>query len=166
MPFDLKLTTPEGVRLEAEAEFVLVPGAEGDIGVLPGHSPLLSPMRLGHVVATVGGGTRRFSVSGGFVEIHPDSVLILAETAEAADDVDVDRARAARERERDRPKIRLPETTRARRDEGSAATANAPAGDLPEPYPRSPGELGRAMERCSRGRLGGALRRVQVARYP
>lgn len=98
MPFDLKLTTPEGVRLEAEAEFVLVPGAEGDIGVLPGHSPLLSPMRLGHVVATVGGGTRRFSVSGGFVEIHPDSVLILAETAEAADDVDVDRARAARER--------------------------------------------------------------------
>ena len=98
MSIELTVTTPEGVRLQADAEFVQVPGAAGDIGVLPGHSPLLTSIRMGRILAKVGGKSRRFAVSSGFVEIHPETILILAETAEPAEDIDIERARAAHER--------------------------------------------------------------------
>ena len=98
MSIELTITTPEGVSLQDEVEFVEAPAAAGDIGVLPGHSPMLSPLRLGQVAATVDGKVRRFAISGGFVEIHPKTMLILADTAESVEDIDVSRAQAAKER--------------------------------------------------------------------
>ena len=124
MPFDLTLTTPEGVRLQAEAEFVLAPGSEGDLGVLPGHSPLLSPLAIGHVVVTTSGGRERLAISGGFVEIHPDNVLILAETAEPVESIDVERAQAAKERAERRLEERAADLDIARAEAALARALN------------------------------------------
>lgn len=75
---DLRVVTPQKVLLEARATSVIVPGGEGDFEVLWNHAPLVSALRPGRVVAVVGGVARDIEVTGGFVEVTPDKVRVLA----------------------------------------------------------------------------------------
>jgi F-type H+-transporting ATPase subunit epsilon len=82
--------------LSQEADFVLAPGSEGELGILPRHTPLLSPLRTGEVMVRNEGVEENLFVSGGFLEVLPDKVVILADAAERAENIDQARAAAAR----------------------------------------------------------------------
>lgn len=94
----LELATPTRLVVSEEAAEVVVPGIDGYFGVLPGHAPLLALLGAGEVTYRAGRTERYLAVSGGFAEVGPDRVTILAETAERPEEVDPARARAARER--------------------------------------------------------------------
>jgi F-type H+-transporting ATPase subunit epsilon len=95
----LQVVTPERLLLEADVESVQVPGLDGELGILPGHSPLISQLKPAGLLTYVAGGrTSQLAVSEGFVEVMPDRVKVLAEVAERPEDIDVQRAIAARER--------------------------------------------------------------------
>jgi F-type H+-transporting ATPase subunit epsilon len=92
----VELVTAEGRVLSQEADFVVAPGIEGDLGVLPRHIPLLTPLRTGEIMVRNDGHEEFFFVAGGFLEVLPDKVVILADVAERADDIDEGAAEAAR----------------------------------------------------------------------
>jgi F-type H+-transporting ATPase subunit epsilon len=95
----LEIVTPERLLLEAEVESVQVPGLDGELGILPGHSPLISQLKPAGLLTYVSdGATSQVVVSEGFVEVMPDRVQVLAEVAERPDEVDVERALRLRER--------------------------------------------------------------------
>lgn len=96
--FTLRVVSPEGNVLKEEAEFVVLPGEAGEIGVLPNHAPLITAMDIGVIRYTVNGTTKKIATSGGFVEVVDNKVTILADTAEAGEDIDLQRAQAAKER--------------------------------------------------------------------
>ncbi|HEX8734052.1 MAG TPA: ATP synthase F1 subunit epsilon, partial [Pyrinomonadaceae bacterium] len=73
---------------------VTVPGANGEIGILPNHAPLISALKPGILAYTRGGATERLVVSGGFIEVSTDKVSVLADVAETAGEIDADAARA------------------------------------------------------------------------
>lgn len=100
-----ELATPERLFLSEEVEMVVVPGTEGNFGVLPGHAPLVSTTRPG-AIAIYEGGTirRRIFVSGGIAEVGPEGCTVLAEAAEGAEALD----RAAIEAELQRVEGNLP----------------------------------------------------------
>lgn len=94
----VELVTAEGRVLSQEADFVLAPGAAGDLGVLSRHIPLLTPLRTGEVMVRNDGHEEFLFVAGGFLEVLPDKVVILADVAERAEDIDEARAEEARRR--------------------------------------------------------------------
>ena len=94
----VELVTAEGRVLSEEADFVLAPGVEGDLGVLPHHIPLLTPLRNGEVLVRNDDTEHVLFVSGGFLEILPDKVTILADAAERAEEIDEARAEESRRR--------------------------------------------------------------------
>jgi F-type H+-transporting ATPase subunit epsilon len=94
----LEVVTPMGLLLREDVDEVIAPGAEGYFGVLPGHTPLLTTLGLGEITYRIGSVTRRLASFGGFCEVLPDRVNILAEIGERPEDIDVGRAEAARER--------------------------------------------------------------------
>lgn len=98
----LEIVTPERSIAHGEVDEVVVPGAEGSFGVLPGHTPLLSTLTVGEIEYRRGGETSYVAVSFGFAEVLPDRVTILAQIAEASDEIDVTRAEAAVKRARER----------------------------------------------------------------
>ncbi|BCV25383.1 MAG TPA: F0F1 ATP synthase subunit epsilon [Firmicutes bacterium] len=92
------VVTPEKIAFSGEVERVIAPGIEGSLGVLPGHAPLLTELGTGPVVLKRGGQVIELAVSEGFLEVMPQKVVILAETAERAEEIDVARAQVALER--------------------------------------------------------------------
>jgi F-type H+-transporting ATPase subunit epsilon len=94
----LEVATPTRLVVSGEADEVVVPGAEGSFGVLPGHAPLLSLVGTGEVMFRTGREEHYLVVSGGFAEVGPGHVTVLAESAERPEEIDVPRARAAQER--------------------------------------------------------------------
>jgi F-type H+-transporting ATPase subunit epsilon len=74
-----------------------VPGANGELGILPGHTPLISQLQTGVLSYTQGGAVRRLLVSGGFVEVNADRVSVLADLAEQPEEIDAARARTERD---------------------------------------------------------------------
>jgi F-type H+-transporting ATPase subunit epsilon len=94
----VELVTPEGRIHSEEADFVLAPGVEGDLGVLPHHIPLLTPLRTGEVLIRNGDAEHSLFVAGGFLEVLPDKVTILADAAERAEDIDEARAEESRKK--------------------------------------------------------------------
>ncbi len=98
----LKIVTPERSIAHGEVDEVRVPGSEGSLGVLPGHTPLLTTLAVGEIEYRKGNETSYAAVSFGFAEVLPDRVTILAQIAEASDEIDVTRAEAASERAQDR----------------------------------------------------------------
>ena len=95
----LEIVTPERLLLEADVDSVQVPGLDGELGILPGHSPLISELKPAGLLTYVQGSvSHQLLVSSGFVEVMPDRVKILAEIAERPDEVDLDRAFKAKER--------------------------------------------------------------------
>ena len=98
----LELVTPErAVALETVDE-VEIPGVDGYLGVLPGHTPLLVALKVGELWYRKGEDRTYISVAFGFAEVLPDRVRVLAQVAERATDIDIDRAEAAASRARER----------------------------------------------------------------
>jgi F-type H+-transporting ATPase subunit epsilon len=94
-----KIVTPERTVLHEDVDSLTCPTSTGQITILPGHAPLISNLAYGELIAKVNGQPQYIAVSGGFVEVRPGGeVIILADTAEHAEEIDEDRARAAREK--------------------------------------------------------------------
>ena len=93
--FDLEVATPERLVIREAATEAQIPAKNGYIGVLPGHAPLLSQLGTGYATYTANGHKYYLALNGGFVEVLPDKVRVLAETVEKADEIDVARAEAA-----------------------------------------------------------------------
>ena len=94
----LEVVTPERRVLAESVDMVTVPGFGGELGILPGHTPLISRLQTGVLSYTQAGQTQQLHVSGGFVEVNDDRVSVLAEIAERPEEIDAARARLARER--------------------------------------------------------------------
>jgi F-type H+-transporting ATPase subunit epsilon len=93
----LEIVTPDRLLFVGEVDAVTVPGAEGYLGILPGHAPLLSELRIGVISFRRGMRESRLFCGWGFVEVLSDQVSVLAESAQAPEDIDVDKARADKE---------------------------------------------------------------------
>jgi F-type H+-transporting ATPase subunit epsilon len=98
----LEIVTPERSLVREEVDEVVVPGSEGYLGVLPGHTPLLAMLKVGELWFRIGQQKQFLAIAGGFVEVLPDRVTVLADIAERAHDIDVARAEAARKRAEER----------------------------------------------------------------
>ena len=95
---ELEIVTPEKLLVREPVDEVQIPGKTGDIGVLPGHAPLITELTIGEIAYKHGGKTEHLSVAWGFAEVLPEKVTILAQTAERAQDIDVKRAQEAKVR--------------------------------------------------------------------
>ena len=98
----LELVTPDRAVVREAVDEVQIPGSEGYLGVLPGHTPLLTTLQVGEMWFRQGTEKYFVSIAFGFAEILPDRVTILAQIAERAEDVDVSRAEAAQRRAQER----------------------------------------------------------------
>ena len=96
MPFQLEIVTPERRAYEDTVDFVTLPGSEGEMGVLPHHAPLISILGAGELRVRKAGVEESFAIIGGFVQVLPDRVIVMAETADLAADIDLERAEQAR----------------------------------------------------------------------
>lgn len=94
----LEVVTPERTVLEEDADIVIARGAEGDLGILHGHEPLITPLTTGEMIYRVGGEERHLAIYGGFLEVTPDKVVVLANVAERSEEIDRERAEEARHR--------------------------------------------------------------------
>jgi F-type H+-transporting ATPase subunit epsilon len=94
----LEVITPEKTALREAVDEVVIPGVGGELGILPDHTPLISQVQTGVLTWRIGSEKRQMHVSGGFVEVLPDRVSVLADVAEKPEEIDVARAQRARER--------------------------------------------------------------------
>jgi F-type H+-transporting ATPase subunit epsilon len=101
MPIHLEIVTAERTVLTDDVDQINAPGAAGRMGILPHHAPVLTSLVPGELTIIKGGERIPFAVSGGFMEVLPDRVTILADTAERGDEIDEARAEAARRRAED-----------------------------------------------------------------
>lgn len=93
--FQLEIVTPEKLVVREAAAEAQIPGANGCIGILPGHAPLITELGAGEISYRADGEVRRFATAWGFAEVLPDRVTVLAETVERANEIDVSRAKQA-----------------------------------------------------------------------
>lgn len=101
MPIHVELVTQERkVFEEKEADIIVIPAVEGEMGVLPGHAPVLTTMTFGELIVRKDNAEERFAIYGGVVDVRPDKVVVLADLAESSFNIDVEKAQAARERAR------------------------------------------------------------------
>jgi F-type H+-transporting ATPase subunit epsilon len=94
----LELVTPERLVLSEEVDEVVLPGHEGEFGVLPGHTQYLAILNIGMLWYRKGSAKTRIALGGGFAEVNHDRAVVMADTAERADEIDVERAQRARDR--------------------------------------------------------------------
>jgi F-type H+-transporting ATPase subunit epsilon len=94
----LEVVTPERRVLAESVDMVTVPGLGGELGILPGHTPLISQLQTGVLTYLQDGKSSSLHVSGGFVEVREDRVSVLADVAERPDEIDTARAKLSRER--------------------------------------------------------------------
>jgi F-type H+-transporting ATPase subunit epsilon len=98
----LEIVTPDRALVREEVDEVVVPGSEGELGILPGHTPLLATLKVGELWYRQGQEKHYLAVAFGFVEVLPTSVTILAHVAERAQDIDLSRAERAKQRAEER----------------------------------------------------------------
>ena len=98
MAIDLTVVTPEGQAFQGEVESVVLPGTEGDFGVLSGHEVFMTSLRPGEMQIELPGETQRAAVSKGIAEIHEDAITVMVGSCEFAHQIDLDRAKIARDR--------------------------------------------------------------------
>lgn len=96
MTLHLEIVTPERLAYSDDVDIVVVPGIEGELGILPHHAPLLTTLGVGELRIRKGTTEESFAIVGGFVQIRPDKVVVMAETADLASDIDLERAQHAR----------------------------------------------------------------------
>lgn len=94
----VSVVTPDGPVYESDVEMVSTKAQSGELGILPGHIPMVAPLQIGAVRLKNGGKTDLVAVSGGFLEVRPEQVTILAQSAEQSDEIDIERAVRAKER--------------------------------------------------------------------
>ncbi len=96
MTIRLEIVTPERLVYEDDVDAVTLPGSEGELGVLPHHAPLVTTLGLGELRIRKAGVEDHFAIVGGFLQVRPDRVVVMAETADMASDIDLGRAQEAR----------------------------------------------------------------------
>ena len=96
MPILLEIVTPEKLAYSDEVDAVTLPGSEGELGILPHHAPLISMLGAGELRFRKDGVEESFAIIGGFVQVRPDKVVVMAETADLAAEIDLERAEEAR----------------------------------------------------------------------
>jgi F-type H+-transporting ATPase subunit epsilon len=137
---ELQVVTPERHVLSEDVESVEMPGKDGYLGILPGHAPLLTEMGVGILTYRKGSESRSVTVMGGYAEVLPNRVIVLAEASERTEQIDTARAQAAL----DRAKAHMPgaNATEADWDAANAALARATV----------------RLEAAAKGRLGATAR--------
>jgi F-type H+-transporting ATPase subunit epsilon len=98
MTIRCEIVSQDRVVFSGNADMVILPGAEGEMGILPHHSPVLTVIQYGVVRVRNKDGEAFFTVAGGFAEVQPDQVTVLADAAENVEEIDVSRAETARKR--------------------------------------------------------------------
>lgn len=99
MPIEVEVVTQERrIFHETEADIVIIPAAEGEMGVLPHHAPVLTTLGFGELIIRKGRAEERFAIYGGVVDVRPDKVVVLADLAESSFEIDLEAAEAARQR--------------------------------------------------------------------
>lgn len=96
MPIQLEIVTPERLAYSDTVDSVQLPGADGEMGVLPHHAPLLATLGIGELRIRKGGEEEHFAIAGGFVQVRPDKIVVMAETADMASEIDLEKAQEAR----------------------------------------------------------------------
>jgi len=100
----LEIVTPYGLILSEDVDEVSCTGSEGDFGVLPGHVPFFTTLKIGMLAYKKGNATKYIFVNWGYAEVGPDRVMVLADSAEKSEDIDVERAKGAMKRAEERLK--------------------------------------------------------------
>jgi len=98
MPIRCEIVSQDRMVFEGNADIVVLPGTDGEMGILPHHAPLLTTLKIGIIKVRSGGKEEIFTVAGGVAEVQPDIVTVLADAAENVAEIDVTRAEAARRR--------------------------------------------------------------------
>lgn len=99
MPIEVEVVTQERrIFHETEADIVIIPAAEGEMGVLPHHAPVLTTLGFGELIIRKGRAEERFAIYGGVVDVRPDKVVVLADLAESSFEIDLEAAESARQR--------------------------------------------------------------------
>jgi F-type H+-transporting ATPase subunit epsilon len=98
----VNIVTPDGPVYDSEVDMVIANTASGEIGILPGHIPMVAPLVVGAVKLKKDGKSEYVAVTGGFVEVRPEKVTILTQSAEVASSIDLARAKAAVKRAEER----------------------------------------------------------------
>jgi F-type H+-transporting ATPase subunit epsilon len=96
MPLLLEIVTPERLAYSDMVDAVNLPGIEGELGVLPHHAPLVSMLGVGELRIRKGGAEESFAIVGGFLQVRPDKVVVMAETADMASEIDLAKAQEAK----------------------------------------------------------------------
>jgi F-type H+-transporting ATPase subunit epsilon len=96
MPLQLEIVTPERLAYSDTVDSVQLPGSEGELGVLPHHAPLVSTLGVGELRIRKGGAEESFAIVGGFLQVRPDKVVVMAETADLSSEIDLEKAQEAR----------------------------------------------------------------------
>ena len=94
----LDIVTPERELFTGEVDMVLAPGMQGQLGILPQHAPLIAALAEGPLVARTGEEELTFAIHGGYMQVLPERVIVLADVAERAGEIDIERAEEARRR--------------------------------------------------------------------
>ena len=102
----IDIVTAERIVYSAEVDTVIAPGVSGQLGILPHHAPLMTTLQAGELVVRKGSQEEIMAISGGFIEVRPDHVIVLADQAERAEEIDIARAAEARKRAEERLKDR------------------------------------------------------------
>jgi F-type H+-transporting ATPase subunit epsilon len=92
----LEIVTPEKLAYRDQVDEVIVPGIDGQLGILPHHAPLLTVLGIGELRIRKGSDEEYFAIAGGFLQVRPDKVVVMAETADMASEIDIARAEQAR----------------------------------------------------------------------
>jgi F-type H+-transporting ATPase subunit epsilon len=111
MPIHVEITSQDRSVYSGEADIVVVPGTLGEMGILPHHSPLLSTLKFGLIKVRYKGEEKVFTVAGGIVEVQPDQVTILADSAENIEEIDIERAESAKQRAEEMLQKVIPQDT-------------------------------------------------------
>ena len=98
MPIRCEIVSQDKMVYQGDVDIVVLPGSDGEMGILPHHAPLLTTLKFGVITVRKQGETSRFTVAGGVAEIQPKIVTILADAAEDIEEINVGRAEAARKR--------------------------------------------------------------------
>jgi len=111
MPIQVDITSQDRCVFSGPVDIIVVPGADGEMGILPNHSPVLSTLKFGVIKIRTKQEEKIFTVAGGIVEVQPDHVIVLADAAENVEEIDTTRAEAARKRAEELLSKAIPEDT-------------------------------------------------------
>lgn len=112
MPIRCEIVSQDRIVFQGDVDIVILPGADGEMGILPHHAPVLTTLKYGVIKIRRNGKEELFAVAGGVAEVQPTIVTVLADAAENIEDIDIVRAKAARKRAEDVLANLSPETDR------------------------------------------------------